>query len=271
MNYWRATVNIKAKENESVRVSITLRSQTAIRRKATAALAVTALAFCATTHHSAANAEDMTFVGDLRQIATDSLRGTKPLKDILAKPNTYGLGMVQGLDVELLIINSEALLGGYKGSTYTISRPMEGMVAFGGFAVVPEWRAISIPADVTSFQQLEALVAAEAGRSGRDVKTAMPFRIEATAAALKWFVVGGMGDLTPSPRESFVRNFKRGALENVRFEAFGFYASDKRGIYTNPASSIHTHFRTVTGEPFIGHLDDGLTLQSGGTLFVPKS
>jgi hypothetical protein len=218
-----------------------------------------------------ATGESMRFVGDLRQIAGNTLVGTVPLKEIISKPGAYGLGMVDGLSAELLVLDSEPMLGGFNGEAYEIVTPKEDLVAFGGFAVVRAWREFAIPTDIKSFADLERFVATEIGKTGRPLDQPTPFRIIAEVESLKWFIVGGMGDLKPTPRESFVGKIRRGTLENTSIEAFGFHSSAHRGIYTNPQSNMHTHFLTTgPSAPFIGHIDDSVALKTGAKLFLPE-
>ena len=220
---------------------------------------------------ASAHAADMAFVGDLRQVPAHTLIGTKPLKDVLAQPHTYGLGMVHGLADELLVLDGVPYLGGYDGTSYRVKKPDGDLVAFGGFAVVEAWDSVPIPDEVVTFKQLEAFIGVTAAQRGFDAKKPVPFRLEATAEALRWFVVGGYGNLKPSPRDSFVRHVTKGGLDDVAFEAFGFHTTEHRGIYTNPNANIHAHFRVKTGSHFIGHLDDEVTLKPGATLYLPKS
>jgi hypothetical protein len=130
--------------------------------------------------------------------------------------------------------------------------------------------AVSIPGEVKNFKQLEAFVGTQAARLGQDPERPMPFKLDVTAQSLRWFVVGGMGNLTPTPRDSFVRQLTKGGLDDVAIEAFGFYSTAHRGAYTNPASDMHAHFRVKDTNGFVGHLDDDVALMPGGKLFVPK-
>jgi hypothetical protein len=241
-----------------------------LRLKSAMALRAAAVIMLMQTNAHNALAQDIMIVGDLRQIATNTLIGTKSLRDVLASPHAYGLGMIAGLDGELLVQGSSAKLGRYRNGTYEIAAPTSELIAFGVFAIVPEWRATVIPAGVTTFKQLEALIAAEVMSRFPNRTSPTPFRLRGTAQSLKWFVVGGMGDLQPTPRESFVKRLTRGTLQNAPISAFGFYTSGPRGITTNPASSIHAHFETTAGAPFVGHIDDEIIFAPGAELLLPE-
>ena len=64
-------------------------------------------------------------------------------------------------------------------------------------------------------------------------------------------------------------------MDDVSIDGFGVYSTQHRGnvankpMATNPTSNIHMHFRTTSGRPFVGHLDDEIMLLSGSVLYIP--
>ncbi|MEM7777518.1 MAG: acetolactate decarboxylase [Pseudomonadota bacterium] len=220
---------------------------------------------------SVAPAHETLFVGDLRQIAKNELKGSVDLSEIVAKPGAYGIGMLDGLDGELLILDGRAFLGHRTLHANSTLLNGDSRVAFGAFAFVQSWTAIPIPESVESFETLTAFIAEVLPSYGYRLDEAVPVRVQAKAVGLRWFIVGGMGNLEPSPRESFVRQIVRGGLDEVEFEAFGIHSQAHRGIYTSPGSDLHLHFRTKTPEPFVAHLDDKVILKPGGRLLIPNS
>jgi acetolactate decarboxylase len=219
---------------------------------------------------SSALADDMRLIGDLRQIGQGALVGTIALKDLTAMPDIYGLGMINGLQGELLVLDGKAYLGQTGRVLSATDLGASSMVAFGAFATVPHWDSIPLPDEVRSFKDLAAFIATSLSDRKFDPAKPTPFRLTAKAIGLRWFVVGGMGNLQPSPRDSFYRQIVRGGLDDVVLEAYGFHSTAHRGIYTNPVSDIHMHFRTTDGT-FVAHLDDEIVLQPGGQLLVPAA
>lgn len=215
-------------------------------------------------------AHETMFVGDLRQIAKDELKGSVDLSEIVAKPGVYGIGMLDGLDGELLILDGRAYLGQRTLNANSTLLNGDSRVAFGAFAFVDHWAEIQIPETANSFKSLTVFIAEQLRAHGYRLDYPVPIRIQAEAIGLRWFIVGGSGNLKPSPRESFVRQIVRGGLDEVDFEAFGIHSRAHHGIYTGTGSDLHLHFRTKAPEPFVAHLDDHVMLKPGGRLLFPK-
>jgi hypothetical protein len=219
---------------------------------------------------SSSAADDVRMIGDLRQIGSGTLAGTVPLKDLTAKPHLYGCGMVHGLQGEVLILDGKVYLGQTDKVLTAADIAETTMVAFGGYAHVASWDSVPIPDNVTTFKDLQAFVSASLAARKVDPAQPSPFRLEANAVGLRWFVVGGFGNRLPTPKDSFYRQIAKGGLDDVAIAAFGIHSTAHRGIYTNPVSDIHMHFITADGR-FAAHLDDDLVLGPGGRLLFPST
>ncbi len=217
-------------------------------------------------------------IGDLRWIATSELKGNCDLAALLEQPHLYAIGMPEGLDRELLVLDSKAFHSYFdKDLKYHVEEIKDARVAFLGHANVASWTEHKLPTDVLSFAQLENFIGSQSVSSGFSKDLPVPFKFVSEAAGLRWFVVGGEGNGLPNPKDSFVRKKFQGGLDDCAIEAFGFYSKHHRGnepdkpMATNPVSDIHMHFRTTQGKLFIAHLDDNITLKQGGSIYLPAT
>ncbi|WP_394842107.1 hypothetical protein LZC95_34145 [Pendulispora brunnea] len=208
-------------------------------------------------------------VGDLRRIATNELNGSVLITALEGQGPLWAIGMPHGLDREVLVLGDQVHLGQYAGLAYSRSDGPLPPVAFLVYARVPRWCSVDIPANVVSFQDLEKFVPEAARAAGVDPSRALPFRIEASARSLRWFVVGGTGTGLPDPHVSFMRERRLGPLGEHAIAALGFYVGGEKGVLTNPVSRIHVHFVTSDAQRFVAHLDDDLALAPGGKLLLP--
>jgi hypothetical protein len=208
-------------------------------------------------------------IGDLRDIGRNALNGRVAANELQGSGPLWGIGMPSGLDAEVLVLDSNAHIGRFDGLTYRSSVEQLPAVAFFVYARVSAWCAVAVPDSVQTFAELEAFVPQAAAEAGLASNRPFPFRIEADIASLRWFVVGGDGDGRPDHRASFLRERRLGPLSNRTISALGFYVPGERGILTNPVSNIHIHFTTRDQPRFVGHLDDEIYLQPGGTLLLP--
>jgi hypothetical protein len=220
-------------------------------------------------------------IGDLRRIATSSLKGSSSLAELLQQEHVYAIGMPHGLNRELLVLDSKAYHSYFDDDlTYRVEEISDANVAFLGYAVVPAWAEYRIPDDVREFAHLETWIADFSLSIGLDQSSGpIPFKIVAEAWGLRWFVVGGEGNGQPTPRDAFLRSKFQGGLNDCSFEGFGFYTKNHRGnvpehpMATSPVSDVHMHFRTTTehkGRPFLAHLDDHVLLKPGGRIYFPQ-
>lgn len=90
---------------------------------------------------------------------TQKLKGSCQLADLLKQPNLYAIGMPEGLDRELLVLDSKAYHSYFdEDLRYHVEEIQDARVAFLGYAYVTAWTEHKIPAEVTSFAQLENFV-----------------------------------------------------------------------------------------------------------------
>jgi acetolactate decarboxylase len=242
-----------------------------LSRRSVIAAAATGASLAFSTQRPRADAGNLELVGDLRKIGDNSLAASTTLRRIVNRSGMFGIGMVEGLAGELLVFDSFAYLGFFDGFDYRTRILSDAPIAFGAYAHVPNWRSSPLPPDVTTFRQLESHIPQAARAMGLDPSRPLPVRIDAQVASMRWFIVNGMGNLQPSPRDSFVRRFFRGGLDDVEIEAFGIHTTAHRGVFTNMQSDMHLHFRTTGGEPFVGHIDDDMVLKPGGRLLLPQA
>jgi hypothetical protein len=210
-------------------------------------------------------------IGDLRKIATNELVGTEKLSSLSSAKSVYGIGMLDGLDGELLILDSKPMLGAViDGAVRVIEPAPDSNIAFGAFSYCDEWETIEIPDNVRSFSELETFSAEMLEKRDRDLNELHPVRLNAKVDWLQWFIVRGMGNLRPTPRDSFVRQWLRGGLDNVEIEATGVFSRGYKGIAMNKTANLHLHFVTQSNKPIVAHLDDSVQLRAGSTLMIAK-
>lgn len=211
-------------------------------------------------------------IGNLKSLADNTLNGQISVKTLVSNIPLFGLGMQTGLDREVLILDNQLYVGGFKNLSYKAAKKADVDVSFLVYAYVNHWKTVNIPNTVKTFKELEAYIPKVAQESGLDIEKPVPFQLDAEANTLKWFVVNGMGNLQPNSRDNFLNNRYLGGLDDAKIKGFGIYSSKHRGELTNPASNLHIHFLTndVQGKGlFVGHLDDNITLKVGAKLLLP--
>jgi hypothetical protein len=209
--------------------------------------------------------------GDLKLIGSNQLTQTLALND-LKKEHLYGIGMPEGLNKELLILDGQAFGASFQELRYTVQPlPADQKVSFFVYANVAKWNEIPLPKTVRTFGDLEGALPELLDQAGIDPSQTTAFRLDAEVDGLKWFVVNGMGNGLPDYQSSFFRNRFLGGIDQTSIESFGIYSPDKQGSWTSPPTKIHLHFRTKGPTPFVGHLDSDVFIKEGAVLYVPAS
>ena len=79
-------------------------------------------------------------IGDLRWIMTSNLKGSFDLVELLKYPNQYAIGMSEGLDRELLVLDSKAFHSYFdENCNYHVEEIKDARVAFLCHANVSTW------------------------------------------------------------------------------------------------------------------------------------
>jgi len=209
--------------------------------------------------------------GDLKLIRSNELTQAIVLKD-LGNEHLYGIGMPEGLNKELLILDGQAFGASFQDLQYTVQPlPEDQRLSFFVYAHVAKWDAIPLDKSVRTFSDLEEALPGILDQAGIDPSQTTAFRLDAEVDGLKWFVVNGMGNGLPDHQASFFRNRFLGGLDHTSIEGFGIYSPDKQGSWTSPQTKIHLHFRTKDSMSFVGHLDNEVFLKEGAVLYVPAA
>ncbi len=209
-------------------------------------------------------------IGDLRSIASNNLNNRVEFRSLAKKPHLYGLGMPQGLNAEILVLDGKAYLGQFSSFSYQVKELENFDISFMVYAYVPGWTKLEIPEAVQTFAELEQYIPKAAVDRGIETSRPFPFRLIGEVSALDWFVVNGMGNGVPNYQGSFFRARYLGGLDDRQIDGLGFYSNSHRGVLTHPKSNMHIHFKTTDNKLFVGHINNSLILKPGSYLLLPK-
>jgi len=197
--------------------------------------------------------------------------GRVRLAHVTRKPHGYGVGALEGLLGEVLILDGDAWVARREGTDVHVRRVVDGDpwgATLLAVAYVPRWRDVSVdrPLDPAEF---EGFLADRGRASG--LAPPFPFLVEGSFDSIEFHVVEGscpMADSEPGapPRRSAART----TLAAVKGTLVGFFAEHSAGVLTHHGSRTHIHvlIPSASGEPHLGHVD-AVTLQAGCVLRLP--
>ncbi|KUG24723.1 hypothetical protein ASZ90_005467 [hydrocarbon metagenome] len=193
------------------------------------------------------------------------LHGNIKLDTITNKTNLYGLGPVENLAGEILIIDGKS----YKSTvandttmkveeTYNIKAP------FFGYANISKWAEQTLPDSIQTIQQLEQYLDRITKYSPRPFMFKLSGSIEQGTVHI---VNLPEGFKVSSPDEAH-KGQKNYELKNDQSEIIGFFSTEHKAIFTHHDTYLHMHLIT-TDRQKMGHLDEVLFMKGSMKLYLP--
>jgi acetolactate decarboxylase len=209
----------------------------------------------------------VTIVGQMKNVMWKGELGAKIRLDSLSdKSHLYGLGPVEYLQGEVLIIDGKAYKSSVEtDSTMRVEETFDIGAPFFGYSQVSEWDEQIVPDTIQSIGQLEDFLDQITKESQR------PFFFKVTG-----LVNEGTIHIVNLPEGSVVRSPEEAhqgqvnyELSNQHAELIGFFSTEHQTIFTHHDSFMHIHLITKDRQK-MGHLDR-LILGKEAKLYLPKS
>ncbi len=180
-----------------------------------------------------------------------ALGGTIELDTIQPKEGLYGLGPLEDLRGELLVINGESFVSrvGPNGEML-VEKSFKVKAPFFVFAHEHNWSVKDLPETVTNIAELEVYLSARQPVPS----TPFVFRLSGTVERAEIHVQNlPEGTKVSSPKEAH-QGQTGFLLENVSVDIVGFYSTQHHGVFTHHDSNVHMHLITAD-RSHMGHLD----------------
>lgn len=221
---------------------------------------------CATTIEKDRPDTTVQVVGAMRNVMwKGELLGTIALDTIANKEHLYGLGPVEDLAGELLIVDGKS----YKSTVISetemrVEESFDVKAPFFVYANVPNWKEQPLPDSIRTISQLEAFL----DQTTKQAKRPFAFRLEATVDSAQIHIVNlpkGIKVSSPNEAHQGMTNY---SLRNQDVEIVGFFSTEHKAVFTHHDTFLHMHLITKDKKQ-MGHLDD-LHLRPGTVkLYLP--
>ncbi|MBT7377023.1 MAG: hypothetical protein HN820_02570, partial [Candidatus Marinimicrobia bacterium] len=151
---------------------------------------ITALLFIAC--NDSTNDVNISIYGQLFKIMHENQRGgIISLSKVISQPHTYGLGAMEGLDGEVLILDNKILINkAKKGGTpsYQTEVTEDDLALLLVTAQVENWQEMSID-QAESMGSIDAAIKEYADKMGINTDKPFPFIIEGTVEMVDWHII----------------------------------------------------------------------------------
>ena len=209
---------------------------------------------------------DVKIVGEMKNVMwKGQLSGSINLDTLTNKTHLYGLGPVEYLRGEILIVDGKS----YKstvvsGKTMKVEETYDLKAPFFGYAVISKWTEHELPDSVQSIPQLENYL----DQTTKNASRPFMFKLTGTVEQATIHVVNlPEGSKVSSPDEAH-EGQKNYDLKNEQSEIIGFFSTEHKAIFTHHDTFLHMHLITKDRLK-MGHLDKVVFKKGTVKLYLP--
>ena len=209
---------------------------------------------------------EVNIVGRLRAMMLENkTEANINLEDLKGEEHLYALGALEGLEGEVLVLDSKPTISKVDGDSFTIVNNFDEYATLLVYAQVTAWDSFAIEEDRT-LRELEGLVNEKAAQA--NLTEPVPFLVKGSASKLNWHIINGNPGANGKHQGHAASGFIR-KWNNTQVEILGFYSKSHHGVMTHHRENSHLHFKSTDGSA-AGHVDD-VRIKKGSLLFIPKS
>jgi acetolactate decarboxylase len=206
------------------------------------------------------------WVGEQHKAVHDGDFGEKVrLTELAARPHLFAIGPLAGLKGEITVIDGQAVIATAEGGAIRTHTELNRGAAFLVYTHAAMWKAMPLPPDVRTLDDLGTYLPGAAKAAGLDPDAPLAFRVEGSTHALAYHVLNRPDD-APATFEAHERSKVHSAIADQAVRMIGFYSTRHRGIFTPGDSDLHIHFVTQDGKA-AGHVES-FELSPGGSLLL---
>ncbi len=206
-------------------------------------------------------------VGQMKDVMWQGqLSGNIDLDTITDKTNLYGLGPVEYLSGEILILNGKS----YKStvtsdSTMLVEETYQVKAPFFGYTNIPKWTEQLLPDNIQTIHQLERYLDTQTKNANRPFMFKLSGMVEKATIHIVNLPKGAKVR-TPEDAHQGQKNY---TLNNKQTDIVGFFSTTHQAIFTHHDTFLHMHLISADRK-FMGHLDGVLIKAGTMKLYLPE-
>lgn len=220
-------------------------------------LLIPTLLFIISSCHQPSHSENtLTRIGTLMSIMHQGQLSANIKLDTVNLKNVWGLGALDSLRGEVLILDGKPYKSFVVDSTSTIEIDVELEASLLVYTVVNEWDTLL----VSKIDDLDWLIKTKLDE--RKVTKPSPFLLIGNPDSLDYHVINfdsRISDISEHKEGAF-----NGSLSNEEVTILGFYSTKDKGIFTHHDSNLHMHVMNEQ-KSVMGHID---SFEAGNNSFI---
>jgi acetolactate decarboxylase len=228
------------------------------------ALTLLTLANCTTAEQPVIN--EVRVVGEMRNVMwKGQLEGTIYLDTLAVKTNLYGLGPLEYLTGEILVLDGKSYISTVvSDSTMKVEETFEVKAPFFGYTTVSSWSEQVLPDTILTMQHLETYLDQITINATRPFMFKLAGTVEKTVIHI---VNLPEGSSVSSPEEAHVGQVDY-ELQDEEAVIIGFFSTEHKAIFTHHDTFLHMHLMTTDLQK-MGHVDEVKFKKGSMMLYLP--
>lgn len=196
------------------------------------------------------NAQNTHIYGTLKSIMHGDLSAHFNLVDIKDEPHIFGLGNLENLKGEIIVIDSKPYISRVIGNEVEIDSRYNFKAALFAYNEITGWIADTNVAGL-NISELENLLANEKETNPGPVALLFTGKVK----SLDWHVLNWAEGDTVHTHEKHKSSGQHGTIKDEMVTIFGYYSKNHKGILTHRYSTLHLHFIN-DAKTISGHVDN---------------
>lgn len=198
---------------------------------------------------------------------TGQLQGTFNLASISNEKHIYGLGPIEYLKGELLIVDGKSYASTVTSdSTMSVEETFQVKAPFFVYTSVENWEEINLPNEVQTIPQLETYL----NKVAKKIKRPFVFKLSGLIEKATIHVVNLPKGAKVRSHEEAHQGLVNYNLVNDYVDIIGFFSTKHQGVFTHHDSYLHMHLITAD-KMKMGHLDNVKFKKDAIKLFLPNN
>jgi acetolactate decarboxylase len=210
-------------------------------------------------------------IGASKNISAEHSEATLFLDSIKNKRHLYGLGPIEHVKGEIIILNGKAysIKVDATGQKTEVTTGFDRKATFLVSANVKKWKKIPLSQGFSTTKEFQTALAKIAFEQGIDTSKAFPFRLVGTLKNAPCHVMNMTKETGYNSEDLAKSKLKFSVPLDEKIEIIGFYSTKHQGIFTPSTAFVHLHFLSKNKDKG-GHIDEFIADPNTLILYLPK-
>lgn len=207
---------------------------------------------CINSSKEPAQSTEVKISGEMKNVMRlGKLEGTISL-DTLPKKNLYGIGPVEYLQGELMVLDGTSYISKVEtDSTMTVETSFDIKAPFFVYAQVEGWKKETMPPSITNLETLETYL----DEKFKERDEPFVFRIEGIINTAVIHIVNLPKGTSVTSKEEAHQGITYYPIDQEKVDILGFFSRKHQAVFTHHDTFMHLHLITRNRE-MMGHLDE---------------